>query len=355
MAIYQGNTKVSGNARVSSDLPLFFPAYLPNHPNNASWLWADPFSWHSAAVYVAGYNHLVNVVNGVSAQTETIAGISITYYRGNDGLKIVLADQLSAVNAIYNATGIGFYFILDTTNQQFKLPRNIYGFTGHRGAVGNYVEESLPNIRGYVRMHKGEFEDATGAFSRGSSYNIYAANGGGSQPREINFAASSSSATYKDGAAVQQRATQAYLYFYVGNTVQDATTVAVGQITEALNSKADQDLQNITNTGKQIIVNNIIPNYGNYIEVTQSPGVYTQVTKDSFVVIWASDPYMANNYIYVSPDNGTTTYRVGWWYNDINANTKGSSWSFLVPKGWYFTSQLENSYTARIYPLQGAQ
>ena len=64
---------------------------------------------------------------------------------------------------------------------------------------------------------------------------------------------------------------------------------------------------------------------------------------------------MADNYIYISPDNGTTKYIVGWWYNDINSNTKGTSWSFFVPKGWYFTSTLEHIYGAYIYPLKGAQ
>lgn len=100
----------------------------------------------------------------------------------------------------------------------------------------------------------------------------------------------------------------------------------------------------------------VMPDYANGLTVgPYNSSVWTQVTKDSFVVVRANDPFTTDAYLYVSPDNGTTTYTVGWWYNDINSYTKGSSWSFFVPKGWYFTSQVENPYTAYIYPFLGAQ
>ena len=58
-----------------------------------------------------------------SPEQETIAGITIEYIFADDGHKIVLADQESNVTAIYNATGVAWYYIIDTTNERFKLPR----------------------------------------------------------------------------------------------------------------------------------------------------------------------------------------------------------------------------------------
>lgn len=58
-----------------------------------------------------------------NTQTETIAGTTITYYLAVDGHKICLPDQETNIDAIYAATGVAWYYILDNVNQRFKLPR----------------------------------------------------------------------------------------------------------------------------------------------------------------------------------------------------------------------------------------
>lgn len=324
--------------------------------NDASWLRADTFSWQSGNVYSSAYQHLVDDISGITAETETISGTTITFYRATDGHKIVLADQESNVSAIYTATGLAWYYILDTTNQRFKLPRSQYNFVGLRDSVGNYVEESLPNITGKIGTPSNWLGGNDGCIYTISSGKYVDSEGHAQYGNYVGINASLSSSTYKDNAPVQQRATQTYLYFYVGNTVQDQTTIDVGEITEDLNGKADLDLSNVSATGKNTAINWAMPDYENGVTVIDvTPGTYTQVAKDSFVIVFASDHYTADTYIYVSPDNGTTRYAVGRWYNDINSNTKGSSWSFFVPKGWSFTSNLEYAYDAYIYPLKGAQ
>ena len=248
MSIYLGDTKISGNSKELC-FPLFTPVWQDHIVNNASWLRSETFSWQSGAVYVSAYNHLADDIDGITSETETVAGTTITFYRATDGHKIVLPDQESNVEAIYTATGVAWYYILDTTNQRFKLPRSKWNFVGLRGDVSGYVAESLPNITAYIKGMGGWIPATqTGAFyatevgqrGTGSDYNETA----------LNFDASRSSSTYQNGAPVQQRATQAYLYFYVGNTIQDQTTIDVGEITEDLNSKADIDLGNLSNAGK---------------------------------------------------------------------------------------------------------
>lgn len=291
MAIYQGDTKISGNAMMVA-LPMFFATYQPRKLNNPSWLRADPYSWHNADMYVSAYAHLAEgfnnctklhswVNNGVYFWTtstspsvgddvygnypravvgtvqavgnntitynntvytldttytygfqEQIAGTTITFYKLSDEIKVVLPDQQANLDTIYNATGIGYYFVLDTTNQRFKLPRNIYGFTGYRGDVGGYVAESLPNhthgISGWVST------------SPGGAYQIPVLVGEtGKTPAFTQQTGGASSSIYQNNAPVQQRATQAYLYFYVGNTVQNETSVDVAEMTEAINDKVN--------------------------------------------------------------------------------------------------------------------
>lgn len=235
MAIYKGDVKVSGNAMMVA-LPMFYATYQPRKLNNASWLRADPYSWHSADVYVSAYAHLADNISGVTAETETIAGTTITFYPLSDEIKVVLPDQETNLDTIYNATGIGYYFVLDTTNRQFKLPRNIYGFTGYRGDVGGYVAESLPS---FVALCG--YDGQTGAYRQKTvpyTYraNTYQQNSAGVADIDVTYG---SEVANKKDAPVQQRATQAYLYFYVGNTVQNETSVDVAEMTEAINDKVD--------------------------------------------------------------------------------------------------------------------
>ena len=231
-------------------LPLLTPIWSDHLLNDASYLRADTFSWQSGNVYISAYQHLVDDVNGITSETETVAGTTITFYRATDGHKIVLADQESNVSAIYTATGVAWYYILDTTNQRFKLPRSKWNFVGLRDNVGNYVSESLPNITGKIycgsRFVYGDKDNSgfgmAGALSvtdKESGGQGCISYGNGTGYRGIEFNATNSSSIYQNGAHVQQRATQAYLYFYVGNTVQNQTAIDVGEMTEDLNTKVD--------------------------------------------------------------------------------------------------------------------
>lgn len=96
----------------------------------------------------------------------------------------------------------------------------------------------------------------------------------------------------------------------------------------------------------------VTPNYsaGQTVENVTS-GSWTNVAKTSMVICYATDSYMENYEVKVSPDNGTTAYVVGKRYDDANEKTQGTSFSFIVPAGWSFTSTNEGTYSAYIYPL----
>lgn len=153
-------------------------------------------------------------------ETETIAGITITFFRATDGHKICLADQKTNVDDLYTATGVAWYYVLDTANEQFILPRTQFGFNGVRTNAGDYVAPGLPNITGQIGRDNNSTGFAknanlTGCFKLGSSQNNCATSSSTNGYR-IGFDASKSNSIYGASSTVQAPATQMYLYFYIG-------------------------------------------------------------------------------------------------------------------------------------------
>ena len=80
---------------------------------------------------------------------------------------------------------------------------------------------------------------ANGVFSAFDTNNgAYAGGGGyGNAAGRLNFDASRSSSVYGSSSTVQPKATEMYLYFYVGNFTQTALENTAGVTTEVLNTK----------------------------------------------------------------------------------------------------------------------
>ena len=247
-----GTLTVSSN--IAASLPLLTPIWSDHLLNNSSYLRGDTFSWQSGSVYTSVYQHLVDDITGKTAETETIAGTTITFYRADDAHKIVLADQESNVAAIFNSTGIAWYLILDTANQRFKLPRSKWNLTGLRTNAGDYVAPGLPDAQGNIHAWLASTAQdpsqisADGVFAD-TTFNDGGDGGSGQYANAYpHFKLSSSNSIYGNSDTVQPPATQAYLYFYVGNTIQNETSVDVATLAEGLNGKADINLANVSAT-----------------------------------------------------------------------------------------------------------
>ena len=173
-----------------------------------------------------------------TAKSDTIGDITITYYLADDGHKICLPDQESNLAALYESTGVAWYYLLDQTNQQFKLPRTKWGFTGLRDSVGGYVAAGLPNIKGAFQADNAGFGNntATGAFRTDTSISVKVrTTGDNSCNPKVSFDASRSSSVYGNSDTVQPKATQMYLYFFVGTFSQTATEQTAGLNAEMFN------------------------------------------------------------------------------------------------------------------------
>ena len=219
---------------------LFDVKWADHILNDVQWLRADTFSWQAGSVYQAAYQHLADDITGKTLQSETISGTTIQFYLADDGHKICPASEESNVVSVYNATGVAWYYILDTVNQRFKLPRTKFGFTGIRSGVGGFVNAGLPNITGQVSganaygKYAG-FQDATGAFYADDNGSVVESGASGSKARTLHIDASRSSSIYGNSNTVQPKATEMYLYFYVGQFTQTALENTAGVVTEDFN------------------------------------------------------------------------------------------------------------------------
>ena len=290
-------------------------------------------------------------VADANARMEIISGQTIQCKVAQDGHKIVLADQEEKISTIFLSIGVAWYYILDTTNQRFKLPRSKWNFVGLRTSVGAYVEESLPNIS-ITTCGNGE---TNSMYHRTAGYaDSGVARGDGVSGVLTEPLASQSSSAYKDNAPVQQNATEMHLYFYIGQFTQTSIQQTAGITSETLNAKADR-AELASKVDLSALTSLCVPDYARCIAGGLiTAGTWIQAPTDSQVVVWGTDPYTENYTALVSPDSGQTQYQVGYRYDDTNSNTEGTSFCFFIPKNWYFTCNVEQGYYYRIYPLKGA-
>lgn len=274
---------------VSVRLPILTPMWFDHQVNDESWLNADTFSWQPSAKYKQTYEHLVNDINGKTLQSEVVGDITIQFYLADDGHKICPASEESNLVTLYESTGVAWYYLLDQTNQQFKLPRTNWGFTGLRDSVGKMAytgtSGATPDYSSGVTISSGwvaEY-DCVGycdvkqdnkvsgvVYVDGKAVYNYA---GGDYPKRNGsqwFVPKGSTVTYSGTWTVtptvyplktvydKTPATQMRLYFWVGTFDQTATEQTAGLNAEMFNGKADCNLLNTTDN-VDIVIESQLP------------------------------------------------------------------------------------------------
>ena len=117
----EGNSLVP-EAKGGSSLPMFAPVWSDHLYNDASYLRADNFSWHNSSIYVTGYEKLLKEYNNENSVEETDEK-GITYKISPNGFKIADVSQEETILNLYLSDEKAWYYILDTENARFKLPR----------------------------------------------------------------------------------------------------------------------------------------------------------------------------------------------------------------------------------------
>lgn len=197
--------------------------------NNSSWL-RSTGQPNSAAVYPSVYNLLLSEYNQGSEETDVIENINITYRIGKStGIKIT--TDKTAYDNILQSKGTAWYYVIDTSNELFYLPQT-NGFMQF-GGNGQFIEAGLPNITGSFQYYI-QCGSYSGAFQRSSTGN-HTGGPNGSGANMFNFDASLSNPIYsKDVDTVQPNAIKGYLYFYVGDTLENTQLINVARIEEKL-------------------------------------------------------------------------------------------------------------------------
>ena len=218
MSIRRGNNVIASSN--SNGLSLFDFKWSDHTISDSNWILSSSNSWHSGNTYKKMYNHLVNDWENGESSYEEINGTTVWFRIALDGHKIVIngdtpEHQTEAVEAIYTGTGVAWYYILDTTTHQFKLPRTKFGFnSGTPESVGNYIAPGLPNITGIIDCNANPDWTAAGAFSWGSTTDMDGQANATINSAPCVFDASSSNSIYGNSTTVQPPAVSMLLYFY---------------------------------------------------------------------------------------------------------------------------------------------
>ncbi len=179
-----------------------------------------------------------DIVRATGILSDTIDGITISYYLAEDGHKICFPDQESNLVALYNATGVAWYYILDTDNKQFKLPRispdkeNIAASAPVTLSASGALKlrqngAGTTDIKNYVNSGINTF----GAYNTSGTINNTGSSGSGSAYMKYE---SGITGTTDLTNAISYFAGKKYLYFYVGNYMESVEVIDAGKLSEII-------------------------------------------------------------------------------------------------------------------------
>lgn len=200
---------------------------------NASWLLSNG-QFNSGATYPAVYELLLKIKNG----TETKAGVSV---------------KLST--EAYTDTD----FVINTADTTFRLPIKVKLASGNRVA-GNGMTLGLTNGT-----------QNTGLITGTDTNNLASTTGNYGQ--DVGIAVSGTTSTRSKSLGVTQDPTKSgietsssglKLYFYVGETIQDANVIAASQVLTKVANGIDRTVA----TDRETVVGWSIPDYNSGITLT---------------------------------------------------------------------------------------
>lgn len=199
---------------VSTEIQLNNPFSLLDYKwseyelNNASWLISNG-SFHSGATYTAVYELLLKIYNG----TET-----------KDGVSVKLSTEAYT----------DFDFVLNTADTTFRLPVKVKLASGN-AVAGNGMSLGLTDGTNTGGIHQTLDSRVLIAYTADYGKTVGTESDGGTRLPEDKALGITTDPT-KSG--IETSSSGLYLYFYVGETVQDANVInAAGVLTDIANLK----------------------------------------------------------------------------------------------------------------------
>ena len=282
--------------------------------NNPSWLLSNGV-FHSGNVYVSAYNLLVKLYNG----TESKNGLSVK----------------QSTEAYGNSD-----FVINTSNKTFRLPIKVKLASGH-AVVGNGMTLGLTNgsaesglrhtLSSYPRLQGGEntIGLAVGVINNAPS-SVFATD----QMIGITQAPSKS--------GIETSSSGLKLYFYVGETIQDAGIINASGVLSALSNKLGFE-------DKELLAGLVMPDYSAGISVTYPVQATPFVAPKDGVYITCFVVNGTQNYLYINGKKTGYCQNIGGQYRDAG--------TFCIPlqKGdsvYWSVASTASTYTSVFYPFK---
>ncbi len=291
---------------------LFDCKYSDHELFNTSWLRSNG-QWNAKAVYVKAYEALAVEYNSEVEVGETVTLPSGTQYT-KQGLSVKLSTEAYT----------DYDFVLNTTNELFRLPVKTLTLTNTRYLIDSGEEDGI-----YFRVYSDGYCEQWGYLAEGSADEV---------PiqflkrfKDTNYvlttsygkSTSTSNATYtgvklwiskstdgfvgnrgqtlaKDWKASGYLAEGEYtedsiLYYYIGETVQNANLIDAGRIAEQLVDKLDR-------TNKEEIIGWCMPDYSAGVSFADG----STFNQNGWLFVYAPDVVDGDKYVYI---DGVLVYR----------------------------------------------
>ena len=200
---------IINDIELNNPYSLFDSKYSDHELNNLSWLRSEG-QWNSKAVYPTAYDKLLKVYNG----TETIEGLSVK---------------------LNTETYTDYDFVLNTADETFRLPLKTKLASG-KAVVGNGMTLGLTDGTNYGGLGTTSSNGVLGNISAFYGQKVGSATNHPYIGGDIKFGLT----TDPTKSGIELSDSNLYLYFYVGETVQNANLIDAGRIGEQLAGKQDK-------------------------------------------------------------------------------------------------------------------
>lgn len=200
----QTDIDIHREVQLNNPFSLFDCKYTDHKLENVSWLLSQG-QWNSASVYVSAYDLLAEILSG----TKSVEGLSV-----------------KSSTTTYN----DYDFVVNTSNRTFRLPLKTNLASG-KAVVGNGMTLGLTDGTNFSGLYSST-QGATGLLDDGNSYGKTIGNTSPSGRLFIGCSIGVSQDSTKSG--IETDTNGLYLYYYIGETVQNANLIDAGRIAETI-------------------------------------------------------------------------------------------------------------------------
>ena len=242
-----------------------------------------------------------------NAQETTHRGI--TCKKSADGKFIADISQKTAIDELYDSSGFSDFYILDSVNEQFYLPKE------NLQRSSRYIVETYSNGSSWYNLYSDGWLEQGGYVAstsntqtialykdyKNTDYNILVTPAAPNTPSHYGVGVStlnknvssfqiwnsgynyypyiyweSSGMSNLQNVEANENNMPVYRYYRVGNTVNNETEIDVANVLNDLQLKADATLSNVTNEGKLIMAHASMPgNKSDELTLLPTLGTYT--------------------------------------------------------------------------------